>query len=127
MLYSEDFRKRYCPSRAAALLAVKATPGLVPHCHPIQVTAASVDFEFAAGSIRVTCEVHAADRTGPPMEALHGVTAALLTLYDMIKYRCPGASLQRIALIEKEGGRSGRWRAEGTPSQGSGEGAPGSD
>ena len=99
-------------ARAAALLAVKATPRLIPHCHPINVTAASVDFEFSEGSIRVTCEVHAADRTGPPMEALCGVTTALLTLYDMIKYRCPGASLQRIVLVEKEGGRSGHWLAK---------------
>ena len=114
-------------ARAAALLAVKATPSLVPHCHPIQVTAASVDFEFSEGSIRVTCEVHAADRTGPPMEALCGATTALLTLYDMIKPRCPGASLQRIALVEKEGGRSGHWRAEGADCEGGGDGSVRSD
>ena len=101
-------------ARAAALLAIKNTPHAIPHCHPIRVTHASVEFEFAADSVRVVCEVAAVDRTGPQMEALSGVTSALLVLYDMVKGRCPTASLARIGLAEKEGGRSGRWRAEGT-------------
>jgi len=100
-------------ARAAALLAVKATPGLIPHCHPIRVTAAQVDFEFSANAIRVQCEVSACDRTGPQMEALAGVTVALLTLYDVVKNVCPTAVLDRISLVEKEGGRSGHWRRGG--------------
>ena len=99
-------------ARAAALLAVKRTPSLVPHCHPIRVTAVGVEFEFSMNSVRVVCDVRAVDRTGPEMEAMHGVAAALLTLYDMVKGRCPTAALDRIALREKEGGRDGRWRAE---------------
>ena len=100
-------------ARAAALLAIKQTPHLIPHCHPIDVTSASVDFEFSEASVRVLCEVHAVDRTGPPMEALCGVTAALLALFDMIKHRCPGATLERIRVLTKSGGRSGDWRREG--------------
>ena len=123
----EAVRKGHLPkadplatARAAALLAIKATPRLIPHCHPINVTAASVDFEFSDSSIRVICEVHVVDRTGPPVEALCGVTTALLTLYDVIKHRCPGAELKRIALLEKEGGRSGHWRAENERGAGAG-------
>jgi len=99
-------------ARAAALLAVKATPSLIPHCHPIRITSASVAFEVAEQSVKVTCEVRAHDRTGPQMEAVSGVSAALLTLYDIVKAVCPGASLDRIGLVEKEGGRSGHWRRE---------------
>jgi len=99
-------------ARTAGLLAVKRTPGLIPHCHPVRVTAAALQFEFSANAIRVACEVRAIDRTGPEMEAMHGVAAALLTLYDMVKGRCPTAMLRRIGLLEKEGGRDGHWRAE---------------
>ena len=97
-------------ARAAALLAVKNTPTTVPHCHPVRVTAATVDFEFSTNAVKVTCEVCACDRTGPQMEALCGVTAALLALYDLVKGLCPTARLDRVALVEKEGGRSGCWR-----------------
>jgi cyclic pyranopterin phosphate synthase len=100
-------------ARAAALLAVKDTPRLIPHCHPIRVTAATVEFDFAVNSVQVRCEVRAVDRTGPQMEAIVGVTAALLTLYDMAKALCPTASMERVRLVEKEGGRSGHWRADG--------------
>ena len=99
-------------ARAAALLAVKETPRLVPHCHPIHVTSAEVRFEFAANSVRAVCEVRALDRTGPQVEAMQGVTTALLVLYDMAKAICPTAQIARVALLEKEGGRSGHWRAE---------------
>jgi len=102
-------------ARAAALLAVKRTPQLVPHCHPLRITAVGVRFEFSMNSVRVLCEVRARDRTGPDMEALCGVTGALLTLYDMVKGRCPSAVLERIALLEKQGGRGGAWRAEDKP------------
>jgi cyclic pyranopterin phosphate synthase len=98
-------------ARTAALLAVKNTPLAIPHCHPIRVTEVKVEFDLSVNSVRVVCEVQAVDRTGPQMEALCGVTGALLTLYDMIKGICPTACMARISLVEKEGGRSGRWRA----------------
>ncbi|MBS3762502.1 MAG: cyclic pyranopterin monophosphate synthase MoaC, partial [Planctomycetes bacterium] len=61
---------------------------------------------------RLRCEVRVMDRTGPPMEALQGVTTALLTLYDMIKALCPSAHVENVRVLEKTGGRSGHWQAE---------------
>ena len=97
-------------ARAAGMLAVKDTPRLIPHCHPIAITGISFDFEFARDSVTVRCEVTACDRTGPEMEALCGAAVAALTLYDMIKGVARGASLTGTFLVEKEGGKSGHWR-----------------
>jgi cyclic pyranopterin phosphate synthase len=99
-------------ARAAALLAVKRTPELIPHCHTIPIT--DVDVEFALGEDRVTirCRVAAVARTGVEMEALCGASVAALTLYDMMKAVCPGAELTGTRLLEKTGGKSGDWRAE---------------
>ena len=100
-------------ARAAGMLAAKKTPDLIPHCHPVALTAVSIEFEFAEGSVTARCEVKAYDRTGPEMEALCGATVAVLTLYDMIKGVCRGARIERTFLLEKEGGKSGPWRAGG--------------
>lgn len=99
-------------ARAAALLAVKRTPETIPHCHTIQVTDASVEFEPAEDSVVIRCRVGTFDRTGAEMEAIYGVTVAAVTLYDMIKAVCPGAEILRTRLLEKTGGKSGHWRAE---------------
>ena len=101
-------------ARTAALLAVKGTPALIPHCHPVRVTGVDVEFEFAVNSVRVKCQVRAVDRTGPQMEAICAVSAALLTLYDLVKGLCATATLTKIMVVEKEGGSSGLWRADGT-------------
>jgi len=100
-------------ARAAGMLAAKATPSLVPHCHPIAITGISFEFDFAETAVAVRCEVTADDRTGPEMEALVGAAAAALTLYDMIKGTTREARIVETRLLEKEGGKSGRWRAEG--------------
>jgi len=100
-------------ARAAGMLAAKATPSLVPHCHPIAVTTVSFEFEFSETAVAIRCDVTANDRTGPEMEALVGAAVAALTLYDMIKGTTRDARIVETRLIEKEGGKSGRWHAEG--------------
>lgn len=99
-------------ARAAGLLAAKATAQFIPHCHPVALTSARVEFAFGEGSLTVVCEITARDRTGPEMEALMGASVAALTLYDMIKGVCRGARIERTRLREKEGGKSGHWVAE---------------
>jgi cyclic pyranopterin phosphate synthase len=99
-------------ARAAALLAAKATPGLIPHCHPIALTDADVEFTLGADSVTIRCRVETIARTGVEMEALCGASVAALTLYDMIKAVCPGAEIARVRLLEKSGGKSGDWQAE---------------
>jgi cyclic pyranopterin phosphate synthase len=99
-------------ARAAGMLAVKETPRILPHCHPIAVTDVKIDFEISEDSIEITCRVTARDRTGTEMEALVGASTAALTLYDMIKPICAGAVIRDTRLLEKEGGKSGHWLAK---------------
>ena len=99
-------------ARAAALLAVKGTAALIPHCHPLPVSDADVEFLMGRDTITVRCRVKVFAGTGAEMEALCGATIAALTLYDMIKAVCPGAAITRTRLLEKTGGKSGTWRAE---------------
>jgi len=72
-------------SIVAGTLAVKRTWELIPMCHNIPVTSVKFDFEFEENGIKVTCEVKAVAKTGVEMEALTGVTIALLTIWDMVK------------------------------------------
>lgn len=99
-------------ARAAALLAIKGTPHLIPHCHPIPVTDAQVEFSLGTDSLTIRCRVGTFARTGVEMEALCGATVAALTLYDMIKAVCPAAEIGRVRLLEKSGGKGGVWRRE---------------
>jgi len=99
-------------ARAAGLLAAKRTASLIPHCHPIALTGVAVAFDFADVSVTARCEVTAVDRTGPEMEALCGAAVAALALYDTIKGICRGARVTQTLLVEKDGGKSGHWRAE---------------
>lgn len=70
----------------AGLLAVKRTPELIPHCHPVPVSGSRVELALSPRGVRVECEVEALYRTGVEMEALVGATVALLTVWDMVKY-----------------------------------------
>ena len=101
-------------ARIAGIQAAKKTSELIPLCHPIPLSAIKIDFE-AVGErqILISAEALAADRTGVEMEALVAVTAAALTIYDMLKGVEKGISISEIRLEEKQGGRSGHYvRAE---------------
>ncbi|MEM1927280.1 MAG: cyclic pyranopterin monophosphate synthase MoaC [Acidilobaceae archaeon] len=69
----------------AAILAVKRTPEIIPLCHPIPITHVSVDFSYGEDYVEVAVRVRAKAETGVEMEALAGVTAALLAVWDMVK------------------------------------------
>ena len=73
-------------AKVAAILAVKRTPELIPHCHPIEITDVKVGFELGEDHVVACVEVRSVSRTGAEMESLCGVSAALLTLWDMVKY-----------------------------------------
>ncbi|HLK39107.1 MAG TPA: cyclic pyranopterin monophosphate synthase MoaC [Polyangiaceae bacterium] len=96
-------------ARVAGLLAVKRTPELIPLCHPVQTTRASVDFDAdaARGELRVRVVVEALDRTGVEMEAMVAAAVASLTVYDMIKSADRWASVDAVRLEAKSGGKSG--------------------
>jgi cyclic pyranopterin phosphate synthase len=96
-------------SRVAAILAAKNTPQIIPLCHPLLITHASCEFEFAADSIRVQARVRCTGRTGVEMEALTACVAALLTIYDMTKGVDDSLEISNIRLLEKRGGKSGEF------------------
>ena len=70
----------------ACILAVKKTPDILPLCHPIPITSVDAEFHVADDYIEARCRVTADYKTGVEMEALTGVAAALLTIWDMVKY-----------------------------------------
>ena len=69
----------------AGIQAAKATPALIPMCHQLPLDAVRIDFEYQDGGLLATCRVSCQARTGVEMEALTGVSVALLTVYDMCK------------------------------------------
>jgi cyclic pyranopterin phosphate synthase len=99
-------------ARLAGVMAAKKTPDLVPLCHPIALSGVDVEATPGAGGVEVVATVRTVDRTGVEMEALTAVTAALLTIYDMLKRYEKGMRLEAVELLEKKGGRSGHWRRE---------------
>ena len=101
-------------ARIAAIQATKRAAELIPLCHPIALTKASVEFGHDEADSSITCTVTAetVGKTGVEMEALTGVSVALLTIYDMCKAVDRGMVIGEIRLLEKQGGRSGHWRAD---------------
>lgn len=98
-------------ARVAGIMAAKKTSDLIPLCHPIALTSATVDFAFDDTGIHVTATTRTSGQTGVEMEALTAASVALLTLYDMAKALDKGMIMSGIRLLGKSGGRSGDWRA----------------
>ena len=103
-------------ARIAGIMATKRTSELIPLCHPLPLTKVSVDFTLLPErqAVEAVCTVKTTGVTGVEMEALTGVSTALLTIYDMCKAVDQGMELGEIHLVEKTGGKSGHYiRAEG--------------
>ena len=102
-------------ARIAAIQASKRTADLIPLCHPLPLTRVAVDFaldhDAAAVAIEVTAET--LSRTGVEMEALTAAAVGLLTVYDMCKAVDRGMRIESVRLLEKRGGKSGRFVADG--------------
>lgn len=96
-------------ARVAGIMAVKQTSSIIPMCHPLMISKCSIDFEVEPeeGTIKAICMVKVEGKTGVEMEALHGVSAALLTIYDMCKAIDKRMVIKEIHLVEKHGGKSG--------------------
>ena len=99
-------------ARIAGIMAAKRTSELIPLCHPLALTKVEVGFTFEDDGIAATATAALTGKTGVEMEALTGVTVALLTLYDMLKAVDKGMTISDIRLIEKRGGKSGDWKAD---------------
>jgi len=100
-------------ARIAAIQAAKRTSELIPLCHPIALTRVGVEFVTDAKARAIAIEVSAETfgPTGVEMEALTAAAVGLLTIYDMCKAVDRGMRVEGVHLIEKSGGRSGRYRA----------------
>ena len=93
-------------AQSAGILAAKATPDLLPLCHPVRVTHADVSFAFGPKALVITARVKAQDATGVEMEALTACAVAALTVYDMAKAEEPGIVISGLKLVKKTGGKS---------------------
>ncbi len=101
-------------AQVAGIMAAKRTSELIPLCHPVQTTHCSVEFAMLPEKhqIAASCTVRCQGQTGVEMEALTGVSAALLTIYDMCKAADKGMVISDIHLVEKRGGQSGTFHFE---------------
>ena len=100
-------------ARLAGIMAAKRTGELIPLCHPLPLTSASVDFTFAGDDLlRIEATVRVFGRTGVEMEALTAVGVAALTVYDMCKSVDRTMTIEAIRLEEKTGGKSGTFRRD---------------
>lgn len=101
-------------ARIAGIMAAKKTADLIPMCHPLNITHVAVDFypDATTGSIKIEAAVRIFSQTGVEMEALTAVSVAALTIYDMCKSYDREMTISDIFLIEKQGGKSGKFVRE---------------
>lgn len=97
-------------ARIAGIMATKKTSELIPLCHPLFLEKVTIDFSIKETRIDVYCKVLCSGKTGVEMEALTGVNATLLTIYDMVKAVSKNLKITNIHLVEKSGGKSGDFK-----------------
>ena len=99
-------------AEVSAVLGVKKTSELIPLCHPLPIdhTATKIIMNDEENSVEVFCVVSAYAKTGVEMEAIMGVNAALITIYDLSKIVNPHLKIDDVKLLIKEGGKSGLWK-----------------
>ena len=100
-------------ARLAGIMAAKRTHELIPLCHPLLISKVEVGIEpdRALPGLRVSATVKLTGQTGVEMEALTAVSVACLTIYDMVKAVERGMRIEGIRVVEKQGGKSGHYRA----------------
>lgn len=104
----------FAAARIAGIMAAKRTSDIIPLCHPIAITGATVEIAPlpSQDGVLITASVKTTGPTGVEMEALTAVSVAALTLYDMIKAVERSASIEGVRLMHKEGGKSGVFTRE---------------
>lgn len=98
-------------ARIAGVMGAKQTAGLIPMCHPLNLTHAQIDFfpDEGAYTIRIEATARVLAHTGVEMEALTAASVAALTIYDMCKAYDRQMRITDLCLLEKRGGKSGAW------------------
>ncbi len=104
-------------ARIAGIMAAKRTADLIPLCHPLPLSAVTVEIAPDATGIAVVATARTAAQTGVEMEALTAASVALLTLYDMLKAMDKMMVIDAVRVTEKRGGKSGDWSLDETGAQ----------
>ena len=104
----------FAAARIAGIQAAKKTSELIPLCHPLMLSSVKVDIDAdqASSKLLITAVCKISGKTGVEMEALTAVSVAALTIYDMCKAVDKGIVISEIRLLEKIGGKSGRWKSQ---------------
>ena len=96
-------------ARLAGIMAAKRTADLIPLCHPLPITAVTLDLTPGDGAIEITATIRTTGRTGVEMEALTAASIAALTVYDMCKAIDRGMRIDGLRVVHKAGGKSGEF------------------
>ena len=104
----------FATAKIAGIMAAKNTSNTIPLCHPLSINQVSIEFfpDDETSSIEVEASVSVSGKTGVEMEAMHAVSIALLTIYDMCKAIDKSMVFDGIRLMEKSGGKSGHFVRE---------------
>ncbi len=99
-------------AKLSGIMAAKRTYELIPLCHPLNITSATIDFviDRKKSKIDIEAKVKCKGRTGVEMEALTAASVSALTIYDMCKAVDRGIVISDIKLMLKSGGKSGKWK-----------------
>ncbi len=106
-------------AQLAGIMGAKMTSHLIPLCHPLPLEGIKVTLEAnaSAQAVHIVASCKTSGRTGVEMEALTAVSVAALTVYDMCKALDKAMLITGIRLLEKEGGKSGNFKADNLPSK----------
>jgi cyclic pyranopterin phosphate synthase len=96
-------------ARLAGIMAAKRTADLIPLCHPLPISAVTVDLAIGDGAVEIAATVRTTGRTGVEMEALTAASVAALTVYDMCKAIDRGMHVDALRVVHKSGGKSGEF------------------
>ncbi len=94
-------------ARIAGIMAAKQTANLIPLCHPLPISSATLHLDLTAAAVEITAIIRTTGRTGVEMEALTAVSIAALTIYDMLKAVDRAMHIEAVRVTGKSGGKSG--------------------
>jgi len=99
-------------ARIAGIMAAKRTAELIPLCHPLPITAVTLDVTAGEAAVEIAATVRTTGQTGVEMEALTAASVAALTVYDMCKAVDRGMRIEAVRVVHKAGGKSGEFVQE---------------
>ena len=99
-------------ARIAGIMAAKRTSELIPLCHPLPISAVTLELDVAEDAVEIAATVRTTGQTGVEMEALTAASIAALTVYDMCKAVDRGMRIEALRLTHKAGGKSGEFRQD---------------